>query len=59
VCLVEQDAHQLRHSQTGMSIVELDRHLGRERAPIAIAPAETPDEVGERAGDEKVLLHEA
>ena len=42
-----------------MGVVELDRDLVGERAPVGIAPAEAPHEVRERAGDEEILLHEA
>ena len=57
--LVEQDPHQLGHGQARMGVVELDRDLVGERAPVGIAPAEAPHEIRERAGDEEILLHEA
>ena len=57
--LVEQDPHQLGDGDGRVRIVELDgRPLGK-RAPVGIAAAEASDEIGERAGDEKVLLDEA
>ena len=42
-----------------MRVVELDGDLLRERAPIGIASPEAAHEIGERAGDQKILLHEA
>jgi hypothetical protein len=42
-----------------MGVVELDGDPGGERTPVRVAPAEAPDEVGQRAGDEEVLLDEA
>ena len=42
-----------------MGVVELDRDLLGQRAPVALRPAEAPHEVGQRAGDEEILLHEA
>ena len=42
-----------------MRIVELDGDLLGERAPIGVAAPETPDQIGQRAGDEEILLHEA
>ena len=42
-----------------MRVVELNRDLVGERAPIGIAAAEAPDEIGQRAGDQEILLHEA
>ena len=56
---VEQDAHQLRHRHRRMRIVELDRDLLGKRAPIGVAAPEAPHEIGQRAGDQKILLHEA
>ena len=58
VRLVEQDPEQLGDGNRRVRIVELDgRPLG-EQAPLRVAAAESPDEIGQRAGDEKVLLHE-
>jgi hypothetical protein len=47
VGFIEQDAHQLRHRQARMGVVELDGDLVGEGFPISIAPAEAPHEVGE------------
>ena len=57
--LVEQDAHQLRHRQGGMGIVELDRDLVGKLAPVGVVAAETAHEVGQRAGDQEIFLREA
>ena len=57
--VVEQDPHQLRDRHRRMRIVHLDRDPFRQRAPVGIGAAEPPHEVGKRAGDEKIFLHEA
>ena len=56
--LVEQDAHQLGHGHRRMGVVELDRHLVRQRRPVVPAAAEPGDDVGQRAGDQEILLDE-
>ena len=58
-CLVEQDAHQLGNGHRRMGVVELDGGLLGEIAPIRIAAAKAPHQVGERAGDQEILLQEA
>jgi hypothetical protein len=58
VGLVEQDSHELRDGERGVRVVELDRDLPGERVPVGIDPAEAPHQVRQRAGDEKILLHE-
>ena len=40
-------------------VVELDGDLLGQRAPVGVAAPEAPHEVGQRAGDEEILLHEA
>ena len=57
--VVEQDAHQLRHRQGGMGVVELDRNLVGELAPVVVVAAETAHEVGQRAGDQEIFLRKA
>ena len=57
--LVEQDAHQLGHCQRRVRIIELDRDVLRQRAPVGVAAPEAPQQIGQRTGDEKILLHEA
>ena len=59
MCLVEEDAHQLRHRHRRVGIVELDGRLLRERAPVGVARPEAPQEIGKRAGHEEIFLHEA
>ena len=36
----------------------LDRRTLGKQAPLRVAASESPDEIGQRAGDQKVLLHE-
>ena len=43
----------------GVRVVELDGDLLGQRAPVGVGPAEAPHEVGQRAGDQEILLHEA
>ena len=57
--VVEQDAHQLGNGQARMGVVELDRGLVGQRAPVGIVPPEAAHEIGERAGDQEIFLHEA
>ena len=59
VRIVEQDAHQLGDRHRGMGVVELDGGLLGERAPVGVAAPEAAHEVGQRAGDQEILLHEA
>ena len=58
LCLVEQNPHQLGHSYRRMRVVKLNRDLVGKRAPIGVAAPESSYDIGERACDEKVLLHE-
>jgi hypothetical protein len=57
--LVEQDAHQLRHGERGMGVVELNGGLFRQRVPVAVPLAEPANNVGDRAGDQEILLRQA
>ena len=57
--VVEQDPHQLRHRHRRVRIVQLDRDLLRKRVPIGVAAPEAPYEIGQRAGDQKILLNKA
>ena len=41
-----------------MRIVELDRDFVGKRAPIGVAASKPSHDIGKRAGDEKILLHE-
>ena len=58
VGVIEQDPHQFGHGQRGVRVVELDGDLLRQRAPVGAGAAETPQEIGERTGDEEIFLHE-
>ena len=58
VRVVEQDSHQLGDGDRRMGIVELDGGPFGKRAPVGVAAAESSDQIRQRAGDEKVLLHE-
>ena len=57
VRFVEQNPHQLRNRHRRVRIVELDGDFLGKRAPVGVALPEAPHEIGQRAGDEKILLH--
>ena len=57
--LVQQQPHQFRHRDGGMRVVELNGGLVGQRGPIIACGAEATDEVGQRAGDEKVFLEKS
>src|SRR5262245_6048896 len=59
MCVVEQNPHQLGHRHRRMCIVELDSGLFRKRSPVSVAAPEAPHEIGQRAGHEKIFLHES
>ena len=59
VRVVEQDAHQLGHCQCRVRIIELDGDVLRQRAPVGVPAPEAPHQIGQRTGDQKILLHEA
>ena len=54
--LVQQQPHQFRHGQRWMRVVELNGDFVGQRGPIIAGSAETTDQIGQRAGDEKVFL---
>ena len=56
---VEQNPHQFGNGHRRMRIVQLDGHFVRQRVPIGVGSAETAHQIGERAGDEKIFLHES
>ena len=56
---IEQNPHQLGNSQGRVSIVELDSNFLWKPAPIGITVPEAPNQIGERAGHQEILLHEA
>src|SRR5437870_5248220 len=56
VSLVEQDPHQLGDGDCRVSIVELDGDLFGKRAPVNIGAPESSDQIGQRAGEQEVLL---
>ena len=56
---VEQDAQQLGHRQCRVRIIELDGDFLRQHAPVGVTAPETPHQIGQRAGDKKILLHKA
>ena len=58
LCLVEQNPHQLRHRHGRMRIVELNRNFVGKRAPIGVAASKPSYNIGKRACNEKILLHE-
>ena len=57
--LVEQDPHELGDRHGRVRIVKLHGNLLGKRAPVGVGASESSNQVGQRAGDEKVLLHEA
>ena len=59
VRLVQENPHQLGDGHRRVGVVELDGDLLGKRIPVGIAAAETPHEVGQRAGHQEILLHEA
>ena len=59
VGFIQQNPHQLGNGQGRVRVVQLDGDLFRQRGPISVAAAEAADEVGQGAGDQKILLHEA
>src|SRR5207253_55814 len=59
VSLVQKNAHQLGDGEGRVRVVELDGHLVGQGVPVAVAAAEAGDNVGQRTGNQKVLLAEA
>jgi hypothetical protein len=59
VRVIEQYAQQLGHRQRRVRIIELDGDVLRQRAPVGVPAPEAPHQIGQRTGDEKILLHEA
>jgi hypothetical protein len=57
--VVKQDPEQLRYCHRRMGVVQLDGGLLRKRIPISVAVPEAPYEIGQRAGDQKILLNKA
>ena len=57
--LVEQDPHQFRHGERGMRVVELYGGLFGQRPPILVPFAKPANDVGDRAGDQEIFLHQA
>ena len=56
---VMKEALEFNHGDGRMGIVELDGNLLGEIVPIHVAPAESSDDILQRAGDKEVLLNEA
>ena len=59
VRVVEQNPHQLGDRQRRVRVVELDGDFFGKRVPIGVAAPEAPHEIGQRAGHQKIFLHEA
>src|SRR5262249_2608529 len=58
--LIEQDAHQFGDSERRVSVIELDGNVVRQGRPVvALAGAETVDDILQGATDHEVLLEEA
>ena len=58
VTLVDEDAHQLRHRERGMGVVQLDGDLVREGVEAPVIALVASHDVPQRAGDQEVLLDE-
>src|SRR5580658_9985952 len=56
---VQQDAHQFRNRKSRVGIVQLNRSLLRQSMPVEHRAPEATHQVRQRAGDQKVLLHES
>ena len=56
---VDQQAHQFRHGDGGVRIIELHRGLGRQVVEVGVGPAMATQNVLQRAGHEEDLLDEA
>ena len=55
---VEQNPHQFGDRHRRVRVVELDGDFFGKRVPIGVAPPETPYQIGERTGHQKIFLHE-
>jgi hypothetical protein len=58
MALVEQDPHQLGDGERRVRVVELNRHMIRQRRPRHVAFLEASEDVLQRAADQKVFLQE-
>ena len=58
ILFIHEDAHQLRDRQSGMRVVQLNRNLCGEVLESVVLLFEPADDIPNRAGDEKVLLHQ-
>ncbi len=58
MCFIEENPHQLRHRHRWMRIVKLNGNLVGKRLPVGVGSSEAAHEVGKRASDEKIFLHE-
>src|SRR5215469_3932385 len=59
VRVVEENSHQLGNRHCRVCIVELDGGLFRKRVPVGIVASEAAYDIGQRAGDQEVLLQKA
>ena len=59
VRFVQENSHQLGDGHRRVGVVELDGDFLGKRIPVGVAAAETPHQVGQRAGHQEILLHEA
>ncbi len=59
VRFVQKNAHQLRYRHAGVRVVELNGDFLGKGMPVGIAATEPPHQVGQRTGDQKILLNEA
>ena len=54
--LVEQDTHKFGNGHGWMGVIQLDGDFFRKGIPILIASPETPYEIAQRAGHQKIFL---
>ena len=57
--VVQQNPHQLRNGHGRVRVVQLDRDFLGKDVPVGVAAPEAPHEIGQRAGDQEILLHKA
>src|SRR5208282_1735387 len=58
IVLVDENAHQLRNSQCGMSVIELNSHLRWESTEVFTTSGESPYYIVHRAGHKEIFLQQ-
>src|SRR4029453_1912455 len=57
--VIEENTHQLGDGHRRMCVIELDGDLLGEQTPVGVVAEEAPHQIGQRASNEEVLLHES